>query len=83
MPENLGATCAGFLGSAGLPATWGWRGAPAPGRDWKEDTRRSGLQCLLPVYPVLRRVWHQEEHLCWGAPFLHLSHTPRPRRDSC
>ena len=51
---------------------------PALGRDWKEEARRRGLEFLLPVYPALRRVWHRDGHLCGGAPFLHLSQTPRP-----
>lgn len=77
--ETWELLCAGFLWLRGAPATWGWRGAPCPGRDWKEDTRRewspvsaAGLSgppaCLAPRRASLL-----------GCP-LHLSHSETTQR---
>lgn len=63
-------------GSAG-PLLPGVRGAPLRD-DWKEDTRRSGLQCLLPVDLVLR-VFGTKKSISAGVPLFASVHIPRPR----
>ena len=62
-------------GSGGAPRA---PGCPVPAPTWRKQRLEGGhpghgIEFLMPVYPVLQRVWQKDEHLCRDASFASAS----------